>query len=185
MPLIQDLAKLSLQEKGLEGFSFTMPVTSTKWVDDSSATPSVSYDAASLSLQCASHNWLAPFSGNVIQTDAAVNPGNSGGPLLNSAGQVIGVNTAVAAGGQNIAFTIPINIVKESLQNFNETGQFNRPFIGVAYTMVSPQSAAANDVPQGAFVQEVVEGSPAQNAGLQEGDIITKIDGQANRSSDN
>lgn len=129
----------------------------------------------------------SPFEGfverldNVIQTDAAVNPGNSGGPLLNSAGQVIGVNTAVAAGGQNIAFTIPINIVKESLQNFNETGQFNRPFIGVAYTMISPQSAAANDVPQGAFVQEVVEGSPAQAAGLQEGDIITKVDGQAVR----
>ncbi len=127
----------------------------------------------------------SPFEGfverldNVIQTDAAVNPGNSGGPLLNSAGQVIGVNTAVAAGGQNIAFTIPINVVKDSLQNFNETGQFNRPFIGVAYTMVSRQSALANDVPQGAFVQEVVANSPAQAAGIQEGDIITKIDGKA------
>ncbi len=126
----------------------------------------------------------SPFQGfverldNVIQTDAAVNPGNSGGPLLNSAGQVIGVNTAVAAGGQNIAFTIPINVVKDSLENFNETGQFNRPFIGVAYTMISPQSAEANDVPQGALVQEVVEGSPAQGAGIQEGDIITQIDGE-------
>lgn len=115
---------------------------------------------------------------NVIQTDAAINPGNSGGPLLNSGGQVIGVNTAVAASGQNIAFTIPINVIKESLANFNETGQFNRPFIGVSYVMITPQSAQANDVPEGALVQDIVPGSPAEEAGIQSGDIITRVDGK-------
>lgn len=124
----------------------------------------------------------SPFEGfverldNVIQTDAAINPGNSGGPLLNSSGEVIGVNTAVARDGQNIGFAIPINIVKDSLKNFNETGQFRRPFLGVAYTMISKQAALLNDVPEGAYVQDVIDESPAQKAGVKKGDIITKID---------
>lgn len=115
---------------------------------------------------------------DVIQTDAAISPGNSGGPLLNSAGQVIGVNTAVASSGQNIGFAIPINIVKQSLKNFNETGQFNRPYIGVAYRMLGERIAQANDIPQGAYIQEVIQDSPADRAGLNVGDIITKIDGK-------
>lgn len=115
---------------------------------------------------------------NVIQTDAAINPGNSGGPLLNSAGQVIGINTAIAQSGQNIGFALPINVVKESIENFNETGQFNRPYLGVAYQMISLDSALKNNVPQGAYVLRVVEGSSADRAGIRKGDIITKIDGQ-------
>ena len=114
---------------------------------------------------------------NVIQTDAAINPGNSGGPLLNSAGQVIGVNTAVAAGGQNIGFALPINVVKEALNSFNATGKFARPYMGVQYKMISRDLALLNEVPEGAYVQEVVEGSPAKKGGVQRGDIITKIDG--------
>ncbi|HUD44796.1 MAG TPA: trypsin-like peptidase domain-containing protein [Patescibacteria group bacterium] len=115
---------------------------------------------------------------NVIQTSAAINPGNSGGPLLNSSGQVIGINTAVSESGQNIGFALPINVVKDSLSNFNQTGQFNRPYIGVAYKMISQDLAIANDLPQGAYIQDVVSGSPADKAGLKQGDIITKIDGQ-------
>jgi S1-C subfamily serine protease len=115
---------------------------------------------------------------DVIQTDAAISPGNSGGPLLNSNGQVIGVNTAVAASGQNIGFAIPINIVKQSLENFNQTGQFNRPYIGVAYRMLGERTAEANDVPPGAYVQEVIQNSPAEKAGIELGDIITTIDGR-------
>lgn len=114
---------------------------------------------------------------NVIQTDAAINPGNSGGPLLNSAGQVIGINTAVAQNGQNIGFAIPINIVKQSLKNFNETGQFNRPFLGVSYTMLSKQAALLNDLPEGAYVRDIVPGSSADTAEVKVDDIITKIDG--------
>lgn len=114
---------------------------------------------------------------NVIQTDAAINPGNSGGPLLNSSGEVIGMNTAIAQNGQNIGFAIPINTIKESLSNFDQTGQFNRPYLGVAYAVVSQQAALLNDVPQGAYVQQVVAGSAAHKAGIKPGDIITKVDG--------
>jgi len=115
---------------------------------------------------------------NVIQTDAAINPGNSGGPLLNSSGQVIGINTAVASNGQNIGFAIPINVVKDSLKNFNDTGQFNRPFLGVSYTMLSKQAALLNDLPEGAYVQDIITDSSADKSGVQKGDIIIKIDGQ-------
>ncbi len=115
---------------------------------------------------------------NVIQTDAAINPGNSGGPLLNASGQVIGVNTAVASQGENIGFAIPINAIKESLRNFNETGQFNRAFLGVSYSMINPRTAQLNDVPQGALVREVIPDSAAAKAGIQVGDIITKMEGQ-------
>jgi len=115
---------------------------------------------------------------NVIQTDAAINPGNSGGPLLNSAGQVIGVNVAVAGGAENIGFAIPINVVKESLKLFKETGEFKRPFLGVEYQMISKKAAILNEVPQGAYIRRVVPDSAADQAGLQEGDIIVEIDGQ-------
>ena len=126
----------------------------------------------------------SPFEGfveqldNVIQTDAAINPGNSGGPLLNSAGHVIGINTAVASAGQNIGFAIPINIVKQSLDEFNKTGQFNRPFLGVSYVMISRNAAVLNDLPQGALVREIVQDSAADKAGVEVEDIITEIDGQ-------
>jgi serine protease Do len=115
---------------------------------------------------------------NVIQTDAAINPGNSGGPLLNSAGQVIGVNTAVSQSAQNIGFALPINVIKESLKNFNDTGQFNRPYLGISYQMISREAALQNSLPEGAYIRGVIDGSAAEKAGLQVGDIITKVDGQ-------
>jgi len=115
---------------------------------------------------------------NVIQTDAAINPGNSGGPLLNSSGQVIGVDAAIAQAGQNIGFAIPINVIKDSLNNFNKTGQFSRPYLGVRYKIITRDLALMNEVPEGAYIQEVIAGSPAEKAGVQNNDIITKIDGQ-------
>lgn len=114
---------------------------------------------------------------NVIQTDAAINPGNSGGPLLNSKGQVIGVSVAVSASAENIGFALPINVVKASIDNFNATGQFERAFFGVRYSMISKEAALMNEVPQGAYVLEVVEDSTASQAGIETGDIITKFDG--------
>ncbi len=123
----------------------------------------------------------SPFEGsverldNVIQTDAAINPGNSGGPLLNSAGQVIGINTAVSSEGQNIGFAIPINVIKDSIDNFNKTGQFDRPYLGVRYKVVTKDVAILNDIPEGAYIMEVVAGSPAEKSGLEQGDIVTKI----------
>lgn len=116
---------------------------------------------------------------NVIQTDAAINPGNSGGPLLDSNGRVIGVNVAVSAAGQNIGFAIPINVIKSSLENFNQTGQFERPILGVRYQLISERAALANEVPQGAYVVEVLPNSSASDAGIKVGDIITDFDGQS------
>jgi len=124
----------------------------------------------------------SPFEGtenldNVIQTDAAINPGNSGGPLLNSLGQVIGVSVAVASNAQNIGFALPINVVKETLDNFNKTGQFYRPFLGIRYRDIEAKEAIAKGWVEGAGVVEVVSGSPAEKAGIKVGDIITKVDG--------
>lgn len=122
---------------------------------------------------------------NVIQTDAAINPGNSGGPLLNSSGQVVGVNTAVSSSAQNIGFALPINSIKDAIKNFDQTGGFNRPYLGVAYRLITRDVALRNDVPQGAYVQEVVQGSPAEKAGVKSGDIITAFDGQKIDDQDN
>ncbi len=115
---------------------------------------------------------------DVIQTDAAINPGNSGGPLFDSAGLVIGVNVAISQNGQSIGFALPINLVKSSVDNFRKTGEFDRPYLGVAYQMISKQAALLNEVPVGAYVQAIVKDSPAEKAGLKIGDIITEIDGK-------
>jgi serine protease Do len=115
---------------------------------------------------------------NVIQTDAAINPGNSGGPLVDSSGKVIGITSAIAQNGQNIGFALPINILKDSLASFNQHGQFNRPYLGVAYKMITKDVALLNNVVAGAYVQTVVAGSPAEKAGIQTGDIIVKLDGK-------
>ncbi|KKR81335.1 MAG: HtrA2 peptidase [Candidatus Daviesbacteria bacterium GW2011_GWA1_41_61] len=126
-----------------------------------------------------------PFSGSaeslddLVQTDAAINPGNSGGPLLNSAGQVIGLNVATTEGAQNIGFAIPINSVKKIVDEFVQKGTVSRPFLGIRYRFISKDLAILNELPQGAYIQEVVENSSASKAGVQTGDIITKVDGQA------
>lgn len=122
---------------------------------------------------------------DVIQTDAAINPGNSGGPLVNSSAQVIGVNTAIASGAENIGFALPINIIKDSIDNFNKNGQFNRPYLGIAYKILSKDVAILNDVPQGAYVQGIVNDSPAAKAGVIERDIITTIDGKKIQEGNN
>jgi len=115
---------------------------------------------------------------DIIQTDAAINLGNSGGPLLNSLGQVIGVNVAVAEGANNIGFALPVNILKEALSQFNANGGFSKKaYLGVEYQMITQANAILNSVPPGAYVVGVVAGSPAEKAGIKDGDIITKIDG--------
>jgi len=124
---------------------------------------------------------------NVLQTDAAINPGNSGGPLVNLDGQVVGMNTAVAGqGAQNIGFAIPINDVKPLLSSVKSTGKITRAYLGVRYVALDSDTATANNLPLsvGAWVQAadaqdpgVVPGSPADKAGVQEGDVITKVNG--------
>ncbi len=115
---------------------------------------------------------------DVIQTDAALNPGNSGGPLLNSSGQVIGINVAMTEGAENIGFAVPINNVKPILVSFIREGKIIRPFLGVSYNVITKELAALRKMPAGAFVSAVVKDSPAEKAGLQRGDIIKSIDGQ-------
>ncbi len=119
----------------------------------------------------------------LIQTDAAINPGNSGGPLVNRAGQVIGINTAVASDAQGIGFAIPINSTKGVLASVLATGKVERAYIGVRYIDITPAFARSKKLPvtEGAFVAgsestpAVVEGGPADKAGIKDGDIITKI----------
>ena len=123
---------------------------------------------------------------NLIQTDAAINPGNSGGPLVNSAGQVIGVNTAVSTSAQGIGFAIPIDVAKPIMQQALDGEELRRPWIGIYYSTVTPAIAEQQGLPveYGALIgtsgsePAVFPGSPAEQAGLQEGDIIVAIDGE-------
>ncbi len=130
-----------------------------------------------------------PFGGyqetldNLIQTDAAINPGNSGGPLLDIDGKVVGINVATSSTAQNIGFAIPINTVKDSVNRFNSGGQFSQPFLGVSNTLIDQRTAILNNVPQGAYINDVVPGSAADKAGLKPDDIITKVDGTGVDSS--
>lgn len=122
---------------------------------------------------------------NVIQTDAAINPGNSGGPLINLKGEAIGVNTAVSAEGQNLGFAIPINVVSELIKNFQTGGgQIQRAFLGVRYKMIDKQTAILNEIVEGAYIIQVIEGGPAQKAGLQEEDVIIEFDGKKIKGED-
>ncbi len=115
---------------------------------------------------------------NVIQTDAALNPGNSGGPLLNSSGQVIGVNVATTLGAENIGFAIPVNVVKPILASFIEKGKIVRPYLGVSYVLITKELAKSRNMPEGAYVSSVMQNSPADKAGLKRGDIILKVNNE-------
>jgi serine protease Do len=118
-----------------------------------------------------------------IQTDAAVNPGNSGGPLFNARGEVIGINSQIfsrSGGYQGIAFAIPINVASQVKEQLVKNGKVERGRIGVAIQEVSQQLAESFglDRPQGALVSSVEKGGPAEKAGLQPGDVILAVDGK-------
>ena len=115
-----------------------------------------------------------------IQTDASINPGNSGGPLFNSKGEVIGINTAIVAGGQGIGFAIPVNLAKAVITQLRETGKVTRGWLGVSVQPVTPELAGSFGMKdeKGALISEVMKNSPAEKAGLQAGDIILEFDGK-------
>jgi S1-C subfamily serine protease len=115
---------------------------------------------------------------NLIQTDAAINPGNSGGPLLNMNGEVIGINTAVSAQGQGIGFAIPVNEVKEVVNDLKTKGEIIQPWLGVSVGQISPEVQEYFDLDsnQGAIILDVFPDSPADKAGLKTYDIIKEID---------
>ncbi|MFA5349007.1 MAG: trypsin-like peptidase domain-containing protein [Candidatus Paceibacterota bacterium] len=127
---------------------------------------------------------------DVIQTDAAINAGNSGGPLLNLAGEVIGINVARSNYAENIGFAIPINQAKKAIDQVKASGKIVYPYIGVYYTLITPDLQAENnlEVSYGAWVGRdssgqktetvFVAGSPAEKSGLKQDDIILQINGE-------
>ncbi len=123
--------------------------------------------------------------GGLLQTDAAINSGNSGGPLINLGGQIIGINTMVVRGGfseaEGLGFAIPSNIARNVVRNLIETGDARHPFLGIQYVPLNPQLAneAQLFVAEGALLEAVIDGAPAARAGLQRGDVIVAINGQA------
>ena len=122
---------------------------------------------------------------NFIQTDAAITFGNSGGPLVNVDGEVIGINTAWAPGGENIGFAVPINFAKEILPDLRKRGKAFRGHLGVEVKPIKPGAGKLLGLPDdgGALVQRVVPGSPADKAGLQQYDVITEVNRQKISSS--
>ena len=124
---------------------------------------------------------------DVIQTDAAINKGNSGGPLLNLKGEVIGINTAMVVSAQNIGFAIPINKAKRDIQQVKTLGKIVYPFLGVRYVLINKKIQKENNLPvdYGAWIVRGSNGEPAifpnsaaQKAGLKEGDIILEFNGE-------
>jgi serine protease Do len=140
------------------------------------------------SLQASSGNGQTELLSNVFQTDASINSGNSGGPLLDYSGKVIGVNVAMAQGAENIGFAIPINPIQAILTSIREHGEIIRPYLGVRYDVITASLKEANklDYDYGVLVRRgeaedelaVVPGSPADKAGLKENDIILEVDGK-------
>ena len=124
---------------------------------------------------------------NLIQTDAAINQGNSGGPLVNLAGDVIAINTLIVRGSGNgtvaegLGFAIPINTANAVAGQLIQFGSITRPFLGISFQPITPDIANAYNLPAqwGVYITDVAASSPAGQAGLQQGDIITSIGGVA------
>jgi len=118
---------------------------------------------------------------NFIQTDASINPGNSGGPLINTKGEVVGINTAILAQGKGIGFAIPINMAKDIAPQLQEKGHVTRGWLGVSIQEMTPELAKSFGLTdnKGALVAQVMTGSPAEKAGIEQGDVIVEFDGKA------
>ena len=120
-----------------------------------------------------------------IQTDASINPGNSGGPLLNVFGEVIGINTAIVAAGQGIGFAIPVNMAKQVVAQLIKKGSVTRGWLGVSIQPVTDEIAKSFGLSRahGALISDIMAGSPAEKAGLKQGDIIIRFAGKEIRDA--
>ena len=126
------------------------------------------------------------FLSKVIQTDAAINLGNSGGPLLDIKGNVVGINVALVEGSSNIGFSLPIDSVKSSINSVEKTGRIVRPYVGIRYVVINPAIQKANNLlyDHGLWIKStdptnypaILPGSPAEEAGLKSEDIILEVD---------
>jgi serine protease Do len=127
----------------------------------------------------ARHIGQGPFD-DFLQTDAAINPGNSGGPLVNMQGEVIGINTAIVAGGSGIGFAIPSNMAKKVSAELSTKGRVTRGWLGVSIQPLTPELAKSFGAKEskGVLVSDVVPDSPAARSGLQPGDILLEFDGK-------
>jgi S1-C subfamily serine protease len=141
---------------------------------------------------------------DVIQTDAALNPGNSGGPLIDAAGRVIGVNSQIASGGGSgsvgIGFAVPVDTARRVMEALKEDGTVERPWLGIHFVPIDPSLASLGVGDRGLLVQDVKPGGPAARAGmvggdravnlstgnvlLVGGDVVTAIDGRPVRATD-
>jgi len=119
----------------------------------------------------------APRLQNLIQTDAAINPGNSGGPLIDMSGAVVGMSTLIDTEGSGLGFAIPINTIKDVVNQLKAYGKVSKAYMGVQFATIDGQLKAIKNlsVSNGAYLNSVVDGSPAAVAGLKPGDIITEI----------
>jgi len=115
----------------------------------------------------------------LIQTDAAINSGNSGGPLINMDGKIVGINTAIIPYAQGISFAISIDSVKDAIQSLKQTGKYARPWLGIWYYSLDADAAEQLGIKEttGIYVADVAEDSPASRAGMKAGDIIKAYDG--------
>ena len=133
--------------------------------------------------------------GSFVQTDAAINPGNSGGPLVNLRGEVVGINTAIAGAGSRfrggivdnagIGFAIPVNLVRDVLQQLVEHGEVRRGLLGVFIKDISPVMAEALGMEntQGVLIDKVIADGAAEKAGVEQGDVVLALDGKSVRST--
>ncbi len=158
-------ANLSIGEEVMAiGYPFGMGKTATRGI----------ISALERVVPLSPFSWRAPF----IQTDAAINPGNSGGPLLDSCGDVIGINTLSTEIGQNLSFSVPIDLVHELLPELIEKGRVSRAWHGINGRIVPLPLAFALGVPPGFLVETVEPGSPAEQIGLRGGSFPVALGGE-------